>query len=147
MGILGRKLIVALVASAAGSLSGLGTGLAASKRPIVQTIAASQPPRMKLSIFHPSSNPEPETRIAAATPPAPRLEKTTESPIRVDSPRPARTTPLAPEPLAVRSGLGDDATPSWRAAEAPVANLASKRTRLSARFGQSEIVDPWGAKR
>jgi hypothetical protein len=141
---------VALVASGIGSAIGLGTGLAAANRPIVQTIGASQPTRIVKRVFHPSANQHPEIRaVARSTTEAP-LAKTPESPVRGESPRSAGNTAVT---AAMPAGRG--AANAEGIAERPRAIRAERSAAIGARrepkrvgthFGQSEIVDPWGGQ-
>lgn len=149
MSILGRKLSVALVAAGVGSWAGFGSGVpqgvAQANRPIVQTIAASQPTRVKLAVFHPSANPERELARPAEQSVAPPIPETT---LRRDVRPPSRTAPVARGPLNVGSGLDEVPASPRRANSASTPNKKPvERSRQHARFGQSEIVDPWSAKR
>jgi hypothetical protein len=152
MGTLGQRLLVALVAAAAGSLAGFSGSASEANRPIVQTIAASQPTRIKPLVFRPSANPEPApARIAE-----PIVKASTEIIPRSDVAQPARTAPVTRASLGtspsldVASGLGEEPamTSSARPSGAALPNqkpLERSRKRPSARFGQSEIVDPWSS--
>jgi hypothetical protein len=154
MGTLGQKLVVALVAAVAGSMAGFSGSTAEANPPIVQTIAASQPARMKLAAFHPSANPEP-------TRPAVEESSVEHDPVvilRGDAAPLVRTAPVTRDALTVGSALdvgsglsdGPATGRSKRASDSPAPSkkpLERSRKRPSARFGQSEIVDPWSSKR
>jgi hypothetical protein len=131
----------------AGFGSGIPQGVAQGKRPIVQTIAASQPTRVVAPVvFHPSANPEREPSAISAPVARPPVDNT----LRADARPPARTAPVARGPLDVSSGLGDETASPRRANNATTSSkkpVERSRKRASARFGQSEIVDPWSAKR
>lgn len=146
MGTLGRKLVVALVAGGAGCLAGFSSGAAEGKRPIVQTIAASQPPRMKLAVFHPDANASAERSASIAEP---TLDKAPEIALQSDSSQLVRTAPVTRGALAVRSGL--DLVDPWRAnrGRAAPSRKPGERSakRVSARFDHAEIIDPWSTKR
>jgi hypothetical protein len=147
MGRLGRKLIVALVAAGAGAASGLSSGAVEGKRPIVQAIAASQPTRVKRVVFHPSAIPKPER---PATPAASLVQARSEITLSGESASRVRTAPVARGALAVGSGLTLGLTDPWRRTDQVAASKKpGERPRRgpSARFGQSEIVDPWSTKR
>ena len=158
MGTLGQKLAVALVAAVAGSLAGLNGSAAEAKRPIVQTIAASQPAQMKLAVFHPSANPEPAPAPNDAPREEPSIKSSTAIIPRGDVAPLTRTAPVTRSPLAagpapsVESGLGGEptVTKTRRSSDASASRQKPgerSRKRPSARFGQSEIVDPWSTKR
>lgn len=159
---------MALIASGIGSAVGLGTGLAAGKRPIAQRIAVAEPSRLARQVFHPSANQGDAKRDVAVenvTASAEAAHTTTESPVRGDSlqaadgAETARAIENAQTPETARtvdstlatgervtSGVAGKARGAQSVKPATVSGPAPTRKakQLSAHFGQSEIVDPWG---